>query len=97
LEQIRFLLLILLIGIVFSAIVLIVAKFAKNRWLLKYIPVFTLLAVGVACFIKARWFSEGMEGLGYIILAIIAFGGCTVSLLTALIVDIVRRYKRKRI
>lgn len=95
-EQIRLLSLILLIGIVSSGIVILIARFEKNRCFLKYIPALILFVSGAFFIVKARWFSEGMEGLGYIILAMLALGGFIITLISAVIIDIYRKCSKKR-
>lgn len=93
-EQIRLLLFILIIGAVFSVIVLFIAKFEKRIWLLKYIPATILFTAGAACFVKARWFSQGMEGLGYIVLAMLVVGGGILTLITTVVIDIFKKYNK---
>lgn len=95
-EQTRVLIFILVIGIVFSGIVVLIAKFERNRRLPKYIPAIILFAAGAACFVKARWFSEGMEGLGYIILAMLVLGGCILTLVTAVVIDVFKKCNKRR-
>lgn len=94
-EHIRLLSLILLTGFIFSGIVLLIVRFDRNGRFLKYIPSLVLFAGGAACIVKARRFSEGFEGLGYVILAIIALGGGVIALITAFIVGAVRRHKQR--
>lgn len=87
---------ILLTGIVLLGIVLFIARFERNRRFWKYIPAILLFAGGAASFVKAGWFSEGLEGLGYIILSMLILGGFVVTLFTAMIIDLIRRYNKKR-
>jgi hypothetical protein len=91
LDQIRLVLLILLIGIVFSGIVVLISRFEKKNQTAKYLPAIVLLAAGVAFIVKARWFSEGMEGLGYIIFSMLAFGGFILTLITAVVITVVKK------
>lgn len=95
-EEIRLLLLVLLVGIAFSGVVILIAKFQKKRRYLKYIPSAILFAATIACIVKARWFSEGMEGLGYIIFAMLALGSCILTLITAVAIDVFARYNKRR-
>lgn len=92
-ESMRFALLIITAGIIFAGIVLLIARFEKNRRILKYIPSALLFITAAACFIKAKRFSEGMEGLAYIILAMTVSACFAVALLTAAAVDIVKRIR----
>jgi hypothetical protein len=94
-EHIRLLFLIFLTGIIFSGIVILIARFPKNGRLLKYIPSLALFAGGAACIIKARWFSEGFEGLGYVVLSITVFGGGIIALVTAAVIDMINRSRDK--
>jgi len=96
LVQIRVLLFILLIGIIFSTGVVLIARFEKKSRLPKYIPFILLFAAGMAFFAKARWFSDGMEGLGYIVLAMLVFGGGILTAITAIAIDLSKRYKNRR-
>lgn len=95
-EHVRLLLLILLISIIPSGIVVLISRFEKKRALLKYLPAIILFAAGAGFIVKAREFSQGMEGLGYIILAMIAIGCCILTLITAVVIDILRRQNKKR-
>lgn len=94
-EQIRLSLYILLIGSVFSGIVLLISKFEKKNSLPKYVPAIILFAAGVASIAKSIWFSEGMEGLAYIIISILVFSICIMALLTAILIGIYKSHKNK--
>jgi hypothetical protein len=82
----------MIIGAVFSGIAVLISKFERKIHSLKYIPGVILFASGAAFIIKARWFSDGMEGLGYLILAILATGGCIISLMVPAAIDVYRKY-----
>ncbi|KNY26489.1 hypothetical protein [Pseudobacteroides cellulosolvens] len=90
--QFTLLLYITIIGIVFSGIALLIYKFERNRPLPKYLPGIILFLAGVILIIKAKWFSEGMEGLGYIILAILAIGGSIIALIVPAVLDVYKKY-----
>ncbi|HOV28195.1 MAG TPA: YesK family protein [Pseudobacteroides sp.] len=92
--QYALLLYIAVIGIVFSAISILIYKFTRNKLFPKYIPGIILLLSVVAFIIKARLYSNGMEGLGYIILAILAVGGSIISLTVPAAIDIYRKYSK---
>lgn len=95
-EYARLLFLILLFSIIPSGIVVLISKVEKNRTFLKYLPAIILFAAGAGLILKAREFSQGMEGLGYIVLAMIAVGCCILTLITAVVMDILRKRNRKR-
>lgn len=90
-QYVRFLLLVLLFGSIPTAIVILISKIEKNRTFLKYLPTIILFATGVMFIITAKRFSQGMEGLGYIALAMIAIGCCVLTLTTAIVIDVLRK------
>lgn len=93
--EIRFLMLILVTGIVFSVPVALIAKYGRKP-VYKYIPALVLLLAGVAFIIKARYYSEGMEGLGFVIFAMMAWGGCIITVITAAAIDLFKKYKIRK-
>lgn len=84
----------MIIGIVFSGIAVLIYRFEKSRRLPKYVPGIILFSSGVIFIVKARWFSDGMEGLGYIILAMLAIGGSIISLMVPAALDLYRKYNK---
>jgi len=90
--QFALLLYIAVIGIVFSAISILINKFTRDKLFPKYIPGIILFLSGAAFIIKARRYSNGMEGLGYVILAILVVGGSIISLIVPAAIDIYRKY-----
>lgn len=88
------LLYIIIVGVVFSGIAVLISILAKSMVLPKYIPGAILLILTVFFIVKARWFSEGMEGLGYIILAIITGGGCIISLMVPAALDLYKKFRK---
>jgi len=92
--QFTLLLYIAIIGIFFSGVSLLIYKFTRNKLFPKYIPGIILFSSGVAFIVKARWYSYGMEGLGYVILAILAVGGSIISLIVPAALDIYRKYRK---
>ncbi len=87
------LLLILIAGLIFSLATFILHKFMKKRWV-KYIPVIIQILTIIFWIIKARFYSQGMEGLGYIILVIIGFGSTIITSITLIVLK--PRVRRRR-
>ena len=79
------------ISAIFAVAVFFLGRLRK-RWA-KYMPAVLAAAVIIACMVKAYNFSEGFEALGYFILMIIALIVFTVSIVTALIIEILRAKK----
>ena len=79
-------------GIVFSAVTCLLGIYAKKR-LIKYIPASFAGIVSLAFFVKAKFFSEGLEGLGYIILMMISIAVFVLSIITAIILEFINRRK----
>jgi hypothetical protein len=72
-------------------------RFFKNRLIVKYIPTIISALTGVGFYIKARFFSSGgFEDLGYIVLTVIAGIVFIVSLITAIIIELINRNKKSR-
>ncbi len=87
---------IFVICIVFIAATLLLAKL--KRKLLKYIPLIIALSATVGFYVKAYFFStsRNFEALGYFIFAMIAGGAAALSLLTAVIIEIVGYVKSQK-
>lgn len=90
----RLFLLILAFGVPLAGVVLLISHFTKTKVFPKYIPAILLFLLTVGFVAMAMW-ATGMEGLGYIILAMLAFGAGVISLLTAVGVEIYRAVKRR--
>ncbi|MDP4183254.1 MAG: hypothetical protein Q8942_19465 [Bacillota bacterium] len=93
-DFIRVLMFTILIGVIFSVIAFIIAKFEKKSRLPKYIPAILLFLIGAACVVKSRWFSEGLEELGYIVIAILVFVACATTLIITIAIDIYQKHHR---
>lgn len=94
--EIRLLLFILLAGIIFSGVVVLIAKFEKKSSLSKYAPAIILFPAGAAHFVRVRWFSEGMQDLGNIIYAMLAVGSGILTLITAVVIDVFKMNNKER-
>lgn len=81
------LLLILITGLIFSLATFLLHKFIKIRWI-KYIPALVQIFIIIFWIIKAKFYSEGMEGLGYIILVIIGFGSLIITSITLVVLEV---------
>lgn len=66
----------------------------KEKALVRYIPAIISALFVIGFYIKSRYYSEGMEGLGYVILVLIACIVFFVSFITAFIMGLVRRRNR---
>ena len=95
-EQYSFYMVVALISLVFAGITILLGRKQVQRAILKYIPAMIAFAATLALVIKAVWYSEGFEGLGYAILAMITAVVFLVSLITAIAVAIVNRRQRRR-
>lgn len=95
--QLPFMLMILAIGLPISVLQIIIWRYSRPGKFFKYIPNLVFLIVGLLCFIKAVYFSTGMEDLAYIIIAFLAIGVMFISLITGVILDIIEKYRNKRI
>ncbi len=91
----RMLLIMLAFAVPSAGVVLLVAWFTRKRAWPKYIPAAVLLLLTVWLVVMAQA-AQGMEGLGYIIIALLAFGAFVFTLLAAVGVDIYRAIKRRR-
>jgi hypothetical protein len=88
-EQYLFYIVIVLIAVAFAAATILLGRKQIRRAFLKYIPAMIAFAATLALIVKTAWFSEGMEGLGYAILAMITAVVFLVSIITALVVEII--------
>ena len=85
------------LGVVVAAIELLIWKFTRGKRFYKYIPSILLLLAIVGFIGKASLFpTEGMTDLGYIILAILAFGALVVSIPAAILMDVIEGRSKRR-
>jgi len=78
-------------GLIAILITYFLARFFKEKLMVKFIPAIISALAGVGFYIKSMVFSTGFEDLGYIILTIIAGIVAFVSLVTALIIGLIQR------
>jgi hypothetical protein len=90
-ERFLFFTVILLIALAFAAATVLLGGKRVRKGIYKYIPSIVAGAAAIALVIKTAWFSEGFEGLGYLIMAMIAAVIFFVSIITAILMEIVRR------
>lgn len=69
---------------------------SKGKVFFKYIPTVVLLIIVIVCIIKSIWFSTGMEDLAYFITAMLAAGVLAVSLVTGIIIDLIKKSGERR-
>ena len=87
----------LVIGIVAILIIWLMDKFLKPKWI-KYVFVLFLLILTIYFVVIAKKGNgEGFEDLANFLLALFTFIGTISSLITAIILDIVRKTKSKNI
>ena len=89
-NNLRLFIIIGIISLIFIIIVLVLSKYFKRKRTVKYIPAIIAIFLTLAFFIKSRYFSTGFEDLAYIVLAVISIIEFIVSLLTAIIIDLIR-------
>ncbi|NLM72436.1 MAG: hypothetical protein GX184_00140 [Clostridiaceae bacterium] len=92
--QLRMIFMILAIGLLVSVLQVVIWRVSGRHSFYKYIPVLVLLIIGIACIIKAVFFSTGMEDLAYFVTATMVLGVMFVSLLTAVIIDLITKFKK---
>lgn len=95
-EQYSFYIAVVLISLVFTGMTILLGRKQVRRAILKYIPAMIAFAATLALIIKTAWFSEGFEGLGYAILAMITAVVFLVSIITAIVVAIINRRRSRR-
>lgn len=83
-------------GILFSGIVMILAAVFKKNRLIKYCPSLLLFLFMAYAIFRASSNTEGMEDLGYIALAMLAFSAGLMSVITAAVIDILKMIETKK-
>ncbi len=81
-------------SIISILITFFLGRFFKEKAFIRYIPAIVAALFVIGFYIKARYYSEGMEDLGYVILALIACIVFFVSFITAFIMGLVRLRNR---
>lgn len=94
--QVSFYLIIALISLIFIAATILLGRKRIHKAFLKYIPAITAAVIALTLYIKAVRFSNGFEGLGYAILAMIAIIVFLASIITAVIVELINRKGRRQ-
>jgi hypothetical protein len=89
----------ILITVVASVILIgftiLVDKLAKRDYV-KYIPCAVAFIIGAICYLKANQKAQGLEDLGYMILALINLISALCALLTGFSIDIARCISQNR-
>jgi hypothetical protein len=83
------------LGIIFAGSTVFLGTRLRQKKAVKYIPAILAALVSVAFAVKAFWFSEGFEGLGYVILLMISAAVFILSAVTALVLEFVNHRKNK--
>ena len=87
----RVILLILGFGGLFAGLVYLIHRLTRGRLFPKYIPGLLFLTGALVYVGRARWFSEGMQGLAFVVLAMMLLGIGLISLVTAILIDLNRK------
>lgn len=87
--SIYFYIVIAIIGLFFCGITILTGISRKGNRFYKYIPACISGISAAGFFIKARFFSQGFEDLGYLIFAVIAGAVFLLSLITAIVMEFV--------
>jgi Na+-translocating ferredoxin:NAD+ oxidoreductase RnfD subunit len=80
-------------GIIFAGLAAVLGIYRRKNKFLKYIPAIVSAAIALGFFIKSYFFSEGFEALGYIILMMVSAAVAGISIITAVVLEIVNRRK----
>ncbi len=89
----NFVLVIAVISIIFILAAIFLGRL-KKRWP-KYIPAIFAAVAAIASFVKAKWFSEGFEALGYFVFMLIALIIFITALIAASAIEIISLRKRR--
>ncbi|WHH57895.1 hypothetical protein [Petroclostridium sp. X23] len=90
-EQLRFIAAVSIISIIFILITLVLSKKYKRNKFIKYIPTLAAATLTLGFWAKASYFAEGMEGIAYIVLAMMTAVAFVLSLISALIMGLFKR------
>jgi hypothetical protein len=74
---------------------ILVDKLAKRDYV-KYIPFAIVFVIGALCYLKANQKAQGLEDLGYMILALTNIISALCALLTGFAIDIARCISQNR-
>lgn len=91
--HVYFYIVIAIIALVFSGIAILIGMSGTRNRFYKYIPACISGIAAAGFFVKARFFAQGFEDLGYLIFAMIAGAVFLISLMTAVIMEYVGRKK----
>jgi hypothetical protein len=88
----RLILLVVGITMLFSVLSLLLLLLVKKRrlWIL---PPVALLLTAAVCFIKSRWFAQGFEDIGYLLLSIVTAASGILSFVITWLVAALRQRK----
>lgn len=92
----RLVLVIIVAGLLVAVLQILIHRVFKGHTFYKYILSIILLLLTIVCVIKAEWFSSGMEGLAYLVTAIIAAGIFVISLIAGISIDLASKYRKSK-
>lgn len=78
-------------GVAAVLITFLLARFFRNKTLVKYIPSIIAALGGICFYIKSVYFSTGFEDLAYIVLTLAACVVFFLSFITAFILGMIQR------
>lgn len=90
-----FYLFIAIAGLITVIITTLLGLFFTRHKVIKYIPAIISAAATAGFWVKAAYFSQGFEDLGYAVLGFIAAIVFVIALLNAIIIELVQRNRRR--
>lgn len=87
----RLFFIIAVIGLIFALATVLLGIYKKQKKFLKYVPSIIAAAASLGFLIKAYFFSEGFEALGYFIMMMISAAVFGISIITAMALEITNR------
>lgn len=82
---------IIIAGLIFVAATIILGKLQKR--LLKYIPAVLAAVAAIVFSIKAYFYSEGFEALGYFVMMLISAAVFIASIIASIVMEVLSRRK----
>lgn len=89
-----FYLFIAIAGLITVIITTLLGIFFTRHKIIKYIPAIIFAAATAGFWVKARYFSQGFEDLGYAVLGLIAAIVFVIAILNALIIELIQRNRK---
>jgi hypothetical protein len=87
----RLFVIIAVVGLIFASATVLLGVYKRQNKILKYLPAIIAAVVSLGFLIKTFMFSEGFEALGYLIMMMISAAVFGISIITALVLEIINR------